>query len=105
MSHKRETMRLSWTRFLHSSLAAQHAVQVYETPGELADSVGAYLAAGFDLSEPAIVLATPEHWAVFARRLAACGWEQAQLERLGLLRLEDAEATLRLLLDHGQPSP
>ena len=48
--------------------------------GELAQSVGAYLAAGFDLGEPAVVIATPEHWDSFTERLALCGWGPDEID-------------------------
>jgi hypothetical protein len=99
------SLRSTWARFLHASLASQHAATVYASDDELADAVGAYLASGFDLSEPAIVLATPEHADVFAERLGACGWDTAELEDRGLLLRRDAEATLERILDDGRPSP
>lgn len=98
-------MKRSWQRFLHASLAAEHAVQLYADETELVEPVGAYLAAGFDLSEPAIVITTPEHRALFAERLAACGWEEAELLERGLLVPRDADETLEAVLLGGKPSP
>ena len=98
-------MRRSWTRFLHASLAAEHAVQLYAHDDELVESVGAYLAAGFDLSEPAVVVATPGHTRLFAERLADCGWNAEELVDRGLLVLRDADVVLASLLDDGKPSP
>jgi hypothetical protein len=105
MTHKPKAMRSSWRTFLHASLASQHGAAVYGSELELADPVGAYLAAGFDLSEPALVVATPDHYEAFVDRLRACGWDAAELERKGRLRREDAAATLESVLEEGRPSP
>jgi hypothetical protein len=105
MTYNAHAMRSSWTRFLHASLAAQHGAAIYASEAELADPVGAYLAAGFDLSEPALVVATPDHYEAFVDRLGSCGWDAAELERSGRLRREDAAATLESVLEDGRPSP
>ncbi|HZI42736.1 MAG TPA: hypothetical protein VFD67_13555, partial [Gemmatimonadaceae bacterium] len=44
----------------------RHAVQFYESDEFLVRSVTEYLIAGFDLGEPAVVIATPEHLAGLA---------------------------------------
>src|SRR5262249_8874596 len=95
----------SWTRFLHASLVAQHGATVYGSEAELADPVGAYLATGFDLSEPALVVATPDHHEAFAARLGACGWDAAELVRSGRLRRADAATMLEGVLEEGRPTP
>jgi hypothetical protein len=79
-------------------------VHVYVGADELAESVCAYLAAGFDLGEPAVVVATPEHSRLFAERLEVCGWGPDEIERQELLVSKDAEATLALILKNGRPS-
>jgi len=98
-------VKRSWQRFLHASLAAEHAVQLYSGESELVEPVGAYLAAGFDLSEPAIVVATPEHRSLFAERLRSCGWEEDELLERGLLVPRDADELLGAILVGGEPSP
>ena len=105
MGYDPDAVKRSWTRFLHASLAAEHAVQLYSDLDELVEPVGAYLAAGFDLSEPAVVIATAEHRGLFMERLALCGWDGPELERRGLLVSRDAEETLAELLVGGRPSP
>ena len=50
-------MEAAWTGFLHGAGPAGHAVQVYRDVSELADSVIKYLAVGFDIGEPAVVIA------------------------------------------------
>ena len=98
-------MAAAWADFLQGSPSPGHAVQVYQDAGELADSVGAYLAAGFEAGEPAVVVATPEHWELFAAELARRGWPVAEVEAHGLLTLADAEATLGTFMDGAAPSP
>jgi MEDS: MEthanogen/methylotroph, DcmR Sensory domain len=77
---------------------------VYSDAAELAQSVGTYLATGFDLGQPAVVIATPEHWSHVAQRLAVCGWDEEELEQQGLLWLMDADETLAGIMVDGAPS-
>ena len=90
-----------WSEFLSGREPHGHAAQVYADLGELANSVGAYLAAGFELGEPAVVVATPDHLAVFMARLADAGWDEARIEKAGLLVAADAAETLALIMDGG----
>jgi MEDS: MEthanogen/methylotroph, DcmR Sensory domain len=95
-------MRQSWGDFLKCAGTHSHGVQVYEDAGDLADSVAAYLVAGFDRDQPGVLVATPEHMSLFAERLAARGWELGKAENAGLLVTGDAEETLaRILGPHG----
>src|SRR5690242_11842661 len=105
MRYNSYSMQPSWQRFLHASLAAEHGVQLYAADDELVEPVGAYLSAGFGLSEPAIVVATPEHLGLFLERLSRCGWDETALAEQRLLEARDAEETLAALLDGGKPSP
>ena len=97
-------MEAAWTEFLHGSGPAGHAVQVYREVGELADSVSRYLTIGFDLGEPAVLIATPEHWSYFGERLADSGWSAARIEESGLLFCADADTTLAAIMDGDRPS-
>jgi hypothetical protein len=97
-------METAWREFLHGSGPAGHAVQVYGDVDELAGSVATYVAVGFDLGQPAIVLATPDHWARFGERLAESGWDAARIEQHGLLFYADAETTLGAIMDGDVPS-
>ena len=84
--------------------SAGHAVQVYADLDELAGSVAAYLASGFEAGEPAVVVATREHVARFAARLAAAGWDEKTIQADRLLVLADADATLTQFMEDGMPS-
>jgi len=94
----------SWTNFIEQAPATDHAVQLYRDVTELARSVGAFLAAGFRDGEPAVVIATSAHWAVFAAELEWRGWEPAALERKGLLMRADADELLEAFMDDDRPS-
>ena len=87
-------MRQSWGDFLKGAGAASHGVQVYEEATELADSVAAFLAAGFERDQPGVLVARPEHMTLFAERLDARGWGFERAESAGLLVTADAEETL-----------
>src|SRR5688572_12370825 len=97
-------MEAAWRGFLQGTGPAAHAVQVYRDVEELADSVAKYLAVGFDLGEPAIVIATPEHWASCGERLAESGWNAERIEQSGLLFSADADSTLAAIMEGGRPA-
>ena len=92
-------MSVTWT-----DVPAAHAAQIYVEDQELAESVAKYVAAGFELGEPAVVVATEEHADLIADRLTALGWNAARVEQLGLLLAVDAETTLGHLMDGPHPS-
>ena len=91
-------MSLTWTE-----APAAHAAQIYTESDELADSVAAYFAAGFDEGEPAILVATATHTSLVLERLAAAGWDAKRIDTLGLLVSADADATLEQLMDGPLP--
>lgn len=92
-------MRQSWGEFLRGAGARAHGVQVYAEPAELADSVAAYVAAGFDRDDPALLVVTPANLELFEERLEARGWDVRAAEADGLLFVADAEQTLDEILD------
>lgn len=97
-------MQNGWNEFLRGAGSSGHGAQVYRDTRELAASVARYLAVGFDLREPALVVATPEHWAACAEALAAAGWDAPRLGQHELLVLVDAEQTLAAVLEEGRPA-
>jgi hypothetical protein len=90
-----------WSDFLSGREPHGHAAQVYADLGELAQSVSAYLAVGFELGEPAVVVATPGHLTVFLAALAEAGWDKARIDEAGLLAVADAAETLGAIMDGG----
>jgi MEDS: MEthanogen/methylotroph, DcmR Sensory domain len=90
---------LTWT-----DAPAAHAAQIYTESTDLADSVAAYFAAGFDDGEPAILVATETHTSLVLERLAASGWDARRIDELGLLISADADATLEQIMDGPLPA-
>ena len=62
-----------WADFFAGVDQCAHAVQIYADLDELADSVATYLARGFEVGEPAVVVATADHAERFLEQLAALG--------------------------------
>lgn len=92
-------MSLTWTE-----APAAHAAQIYAESDELADTVAAYFAAGFEAGEPAVLVATSKHASLVSDRLAASGWDARRIDELGLLVSADADATLERIMDGAQPA-
>src|SRR5215213_1002201 len=93
------SMRQSWGEFLRGAGASSHGVQVYVEASELADSVAAYLAAGFERDEPALIVATHAHLELLGEQLAGRGWQRRRVEDDGLLVVADAEQVLASFYD------
>jgi hypothetical protein len=96
-------MDAAWFEFLRGHGKPEHAAQVYAEIDDLAASVAGFLSAGFADGDPAIVIATPEHWDCFSEHLAGCGWDAAKVERDGLLVRLDAEAILATFMAGTHP--
>ena len=88
----------TWQRFVG------HGAEIYVDVEDVAGRVADYLVAGFEQGEPALVVATPEHWRSFASALESRRWRQEDVEGRGLLVLADAEETLHSFMGIGGPS-
>jgi hypothetical protein len=97
----------AWTKRARRLHTVEHAVQLYAEEHELVEAVAGYVRAGFELSEPALVVARPTHVALVRERLDAVGWRRDDVggRGLDLLAVRDAEETLAALLVGGRPSP
>jgi hypothetical protein len=95
----------SWIDFLRGAPSGDHGVQIYRDESELALSVASYLAAGFEDRDPALVVASPAHWRLFAEALAKSHCDPDELQAQGLLTVRDADATLATFMSGGRPSP
>jgi hypothetical protein len=98
-------MDATWIEFLRGRGEPEHAAQVYADIDELAASVAGYLASGFADGEPAVVIATPEHWESFSEHLAGCGWDGRRMELDGLLVRADADELLACFMSGTHPDP
>lgn len=72
----------------------RHAVRLFGHPGELALDVGSYIGAALHRRDPAIVIATAAHLAVFDAALADAGIDPRGARSSGLLTTLDAAETL-----------
>jgi hypothetical protein len=81
-----------------------HAVQIYDEPDELTESVSTYLAAGFEQGEPALVIATPGHRSQFGEALAGAGWDAERLEAARLLVVADVDELLGSIMAGENPA-
>lgn len=86
-------------------LQHRHVVDFYSERHALAERVATYLREGFAHGEPALVIATPEHRALFAARLAAEGVDVARCRRDGIWREHDAQGLLDEVLVAGALDP
>ena len=91
-------MEETWRRF------AGHGAEIYDDVEDVSGRVADYLVAGFAQSEPALVVATPQHWRSFAVALSARGWLQEDVDRHGFLVLADADETLHSFMGVAGPS-
>jgi hypothetical protein len=96
---------MGWNEFLQESQSSDHAVQIYDDVSELAESVAAYLSAGFAQGEPVVAISTADHWSIFAHELSRRGWDSDELQKQERLILADAEATLATFMTISGPSP
>ena len=82
-----------------------HGVHFYESSDSICGIVAAFLGTGFITSEPAIVIATPEHQDGVGRALAVAGFSVDALQRAGMLLMRDARAMLSQLQVADVPDP
>jgi signal transduction histidine kinase len=88
---------------LGAPTSPNHIVQFYEDDAFLCDSVAHFLAVGLAAGEPVCVVATPEHRAEFAARLARRGLAVGEAVARGQLVWLDAHETLAKFMVGGMP--
>ena len=74
--------------------SSEHHVELFDSSRSLADTVAAYLLAGFERGEPLLVVATPQHRELLARRLEDSGLNVREAVLANRLVLLDAAQTL-----------
>jgi hypothetical protein len=85
---------IDWADLLRHPIDGDHIVQTYQDPRFLAEAVGQYIGAGLRMGEAAVIIARPEHRALFSRVLGNPGPS---------LLLLDAEETLSRFMRDGMP--
>jgi hypothetical protein len=94
----------SWDAFVSGQDPSGHGAEIYSDVEELAESVAAFLAAGFAAGEAGLLVATPDHVGAIASALEARGWGAEAIESSAYLLVADAESTLETILVDGTPS-
>ena len=94
----------TWDAFVSGKDPTGHGAEIYSDAGELAESVAAFLATGFEAGEAGLVVATPEHVVAITGALAARGWDAQAIDSSARLLIADAETTLEAILVDGAPS-
>jgi hypothetical protein len=82
-----------------------HAVRFYEDDTSLCRIVSAFVAEGFALQQPALIIATAPHIDCILKNLTAATLDVEALTRNGDLMLLDARETLATFMVDGQPDP
>jgi hypothetical protein len=80
-----------------------HAVRFYESKESLCRIVAEFLGAGLVTTEPALVIATPEHRAGIVEELRARHFDVDAMQAAGDLLLLDARETLATFMVDGLP--
>jgi hypothetical protein len=97
------TATTQWQDLLSFPDSQDHFVQVYQDDAFLVDAVAAYVGTGFRQDEAAIIIARPEHRALFEAELARRGCNVQALIEKGQLKFFDAVDTLALFMRGGMP--
>jgi hypothetical protein len=92
-----------WISLLARPEDQAHLVQFYRDLGVLGCTVSLYLGEGLDRGEAAVVIATPDHWNEFRKRLEDRGLDCERLQEDERLTVKDADRTLDLLMRGGMP--
>jgi hypothetical protein len=84
---------------------SEHHVQLFDSSKSLAETVSAFLRAGFDRGEPLLIVATPVHRDMLGQRLEAGGINLREAQLAGRLVMLDAGLTLDKFMRQDTPSP
>jgi hypothetical protein len=86
-------------------VTSEHVVQLFDTDESRAARVAEFLAEGYRLGEPLVVIGRPESWPNVIDRLRTLGVDPNQAAAEGMLVVKNAEDTLRRLSRDGSPDP
>ena len=84
---------------------SEHTVQFFDSSRSLADSVAQFLVTGLERGENLLLVATPEHRELLAKRLTDRGWPVRALIAANRLVILDAGQTLDKFMRQDTPSP
>jgi phosphatidylglycerophosphatase A len=81
----------------------QHHLQLFDSSKSMAETVGAFLASGFADGEALLIVATPEHRELLARRLEASGINVREAMLANRVVILDAAQTLDKFMRRDMP--
>ena len=87
-----------------SFCASEHHLQLFDSSKSLAETVAAYLMAGFNRGEPLLVVATPEHRDLLSNKLEAAGLNVRNAMISSRLTMLDASQTLDKFMRQDAPN-
>ena len=87
-----------------SFCTSEHHLQLFDSSKSLAETVAAYLMAGFNRGEPLLVAATPEHRELLTMKLEAAGLNVRNAMISSRLTMLDAAQTLDKFMRQDTPN-
>lgn len=84
--------------------ASEHHVQLFDSSQSLAETVAEFLLAGFHRGEPLLIVATPEHRELLARKLNEAGINIHEATAANRLVMLDAVQSLEKVMRQDVPS-
>ena len=87
-----------------SFCTSEHHLQLFDSSKSLADTVSAFLMAGFNRGEPLLIVATPEHRELLTRRLEQAGLNIREATRASRFVMLDATQTLDKFMRQDTPN-
>jgi hypothetical protein len=88
---------------VRGAIASEHIVQFFDSDESRAECVAEFLAEGYRLGEPAIVVAKPSNWAGVVEQLKNLGIPVQDAIADGTIVVNDAADTLRRISRSGVP--
>lgn len=88
-----------------SFCTSEHHLQLFDSSKSLAETVAAYLMAGFKRGEPLLIVATPEHRELLTRKLEEAGLNVRDAMLSSRLTVIDAAQALDKFMRNDVPNP
>jgi MEDS: MEthanogen/methylotroph, DcmR Sensory domain len=85
--------------------SSEHHLQLFDSSKSLAETVAAFLMAGFNRQEPLLIVATPEHRELLTRKLEDAGINVREATLASRLLVLDAAQTMSKFMRQDTPSP